>query len=95
MAEVIAAIDYLPQVRSKVTVSVHGKLLSAAGMSIHYPQLEQLGARGARGNTKLWVMNDGSRLSCSTYAHLEPQHETWHNVTTSSPQERPGDQQVG
>jgi len=45
MAEAVAAVDYLPQVRPKVAVSMHRKLLSAAGMSIHYPQL---GARGAR-----------------------------------------------
>jgi hypothetical protein len=32
MAEAVAAIDYLLQVRSKVAVSVHRKLLSAAGM---------------------------------------------------------------
>jgi hypothetical protein len=31
MAEAVAAIDYLHQVRPKVTVSVHEKLLSAAG----------------------------------------------------------------
>jgi hypothetical protein len=31
MAEAVAAIDYLHQVRPKVTVSMHEKLLSAAG----------------------------------------------------------------
>ena len=45
MAEAVAAVDYLPQVRAKVAVSMHRKLLSAARMSIHYPQL---GAGGAR-----------------------------------------------
>ena len=38
------AIDYLRQVRPKVAVPVHEKVLSAAGVSIHYRQLEQLGA---------------------------------------------------
>ena len=36
MAEAVAAVDYLPQVRPKVAVSVHRKLLSAAGMSTHH-----------------------------------------------------------
>jgi hypothetical protein len=45
MAEAVAAVDYLPEVRPKVAVSMHRKLLSAAGMSIHYPQLEARGAR--------------------------------------------------
>jgi hypothetical protein len=31
MAEAVAAVDYLHHVRPKVTVSVHEKLLSAAG----------------------------------------------------------------
>ena len=38
-------ISYLRQVRPLVAVPVHEKVLSAAGMSIHYRQLEQLGAR--------------------------------------------------
>jgi L-ascorbate metabolism protein UlaG (beta-lactamase superfamily) len=37
-------IEYLRQVRPLVAVPVHEKVLSAAGMSIHYRQLEQLGA---------------------------------------------------
>ena len=45
MAEAVAAFDYLPEVRPKVAVSMDRKLLSAARMSIHYPQL---GAGGAR-----------------------------------------------
>jgi L-ascorbate metabolism protein UlaG (beta-lactamase superfamily) len=36
-------IEYLRQVRPLVAVPVHEKVLSAAGMSIHYRQLEQLG----------------------------------------------------
>jgi len=49
-------IDYLREVRPKVAVPVHEKLLSAVGMSIHYRQLEQLGAREG---TTLRVMDDG------------------------------------
>jgi L-ascorbate metabolism protein UlaG (beta-lactamase superfamily) len=37
-------ISYLRQVRPQVAVPVHEKVLSAAGISIHYRQLEQLGA---------------------------------------------------
>jgi L-ascorbate metabolism protein UlaG (beta-lactamase superfamily) len=50
------AIDYLRRVRPKVAVPVHEKVLSAAGVSIHYRQLEQLGAREA---TTLRVLDDG------------------------------------
>ena len=50
------SIDYLRQVRPKVAVPVHEKLLSAAGLSIHYRQLEQLGARGS---TTLRPLDDG------------------------------------
>jgi L-ascorbate metabolism protein UlaG (beta-lactamase superfamily) len=49
-------IDYLRQVRPLVAVPVHEKVLSAAGMSIHYRQLEQLGA--AHG-TSFQVLDDG------------------------------------
>jgi L-ascorbate metabolism protein UlaG (beta-lactamase superfamily) len=42
--KVSEAIEYLRQVRPLVAVPVHEKVLSAAGMSIHYRQLEQLGA---------------------------------------------------
>jgi hypothetical protein len=45
MAEAVAAVDYLHHVRPKDAASMHRKLLSAAGMYIHYPQL---GARGAQ-----------------------------------------------
>jgi hypothetical protein len=38
---------------------MYEKLLSAAGMSIHYRQLQQLGARGS---TTLRGMNDGKPL---------------------------------
>ena len=49
-------IDYLRRVRPKVAVPVHDRVLSAAGASIHYRQLEQLGARGG---TTLRVLDDG------------------------------------
>lgn len=49
-------IEYLRRVRPKVAVPVHEKVLSPVGMSIHYRQLEQLGARGT---TTLRVMDDG------------------------------------
>jgi len=49
-------IDYMREVRPKVAVPVHEKVLSTAGISIHYRQLEQLGARGS---TTLRVMDDG------------------------------------
>jgi L-ascorbate metabolism protein UlaG (beta-lactamase superfamily) len=42
--KVSEAIEYLRQVRPLVAVPVHEKVLSAAGMAIHYRQLEQLGA---------------------------------------------------
>jgi L-ascorbate metabolism protein UlaG (beta-lactamase superfamily) len=49
-------IDYLRRVRPKVAVPVHEQVLSTAGKSIHYRQLEQLGAGGG---TTLRVMDDG------------------------------------
>jgi L-ascorbate metabolism protein UlaG (beta-lactamase superfamily) len=49
-------IEYLREVSPTVAVPVHEKLLSAAGMSIHYRQLEQLGTRGG---TTLRVLDDG------------------------------------
>ena len=52
-------IDYLCAVRPRVAVPVHDQVLSAAGKSIHYRQLEQLGARGS---PTLRVMNDGKPL---------------------------------
>jgi len=54
--KVSEAIDYLREVRPKVAVPVHEKVLSTVGISIHYRQLEQLGARGA---TTLRVLHDG------------------------------------
>jgi L-ascorbate metabolism protein UlaG (beta-lactamase superfamily) len=50
-------IDYLRRVRPKVAVPVHEQVLSSAGKSIHYRQLEQLGAGGG---TTLRVMDDGT-----------------------------------
>jgi L-ascorbate metabolism protein UlaG (beta-lactamase superfamily) len=50
-------IDYLRRVRPKVAVPVHEQVLSPAGKSIHYRQLEQLGAGGG---TTLRVMDDGT-----------------------------------
>jgi L-ascorbate metabolism protein UlaG (beta-lactamase superfamily) len=49
-------IDYLRQLRPLVAVPVHEKVLSAAGMSLHYRQLEQLGAKDG---TTLHVLDDG------------------------------------
>jgi L-ascorbate metabolism protein UlaG (beta-lactamase superfamily) len=49
-------IDYLREVAPKVAVPVHEGVLSTAGISIHYRQLEQLGARGT---TTLRVLDDG------------------------------------
>ena len=55
--KVSEAVDYLRQVRPRVAVPVHEKLLSAAGTSVHYRQLEQLGGRG--GTTEFLVLDDG------------------------------------
>ncbi len=54
--KVSEAIDYLREVRPKVAVPVHEKVLSTIGISLSYRQLEQLGARGS---TTLRVMDDG------------------------------------
>ncbi|HTF60591.1 MAG TPA: MBL fold metallo-hydrolase, partial [Actinomycetes bacterium] len=50
-------IDYLRAVRPRVAVPVHDQVLSAAGRSIHYRQLEQLGGKGG---TTLRVLDDGA-----------------------------------
>ena len=50
-------IDYLRAVRPKVAVPVHDMVLSEAGRSIHYRQLEQLGAKGG---TSLRSLDDGA-----------------------------------
>jgi L-ascorbate metabolism protein UlaG (beta-lactamase superfamily) len=50
------SVDYLRRVRPAVAVPVHEKLLSAAGTSAHYRQLEQLGTRG---DTSFRVLDDG------------------------------------
>jgi L-ascorbate metabolism protein UlaG (beta-lactamase superfamily) len=50
-------IDYLRAVRPKVAVPVHDLLLSDAGRSIHYRQLEQLGAKGG---ASLRSLDDGA-----------------------------------
>jgi L-ascorbate metabolism protein UlaG (beta-lactamase superfamily) len=47
------SIDYLRAVRPQVAVPVHEKVLSAAGLSLHYGLLEGLGA------TTLRVLDDG------------------------------------
>jgi L-ascorbate metabolism protein UlaG (beta-lactamase superfamily) len=56
--KVSEAIDYLRAVRPKVAVPVHEKVLSPIGVSLHYRQLEQLGAGGGGGMT-LGVLDDG------------------------------------
>jgi L-ascorbate metabolism protein UlaG (beta-lactamase superfamily) len=50
-------IDYLRAVRPRVAVPVHDQVLSEAGRSIHYRQLEQLGAKGG---TTLRSLDDGA-----------------------------------
>jgi len=55
--KVSEAVDYLRRVRPRVAVPVHEKVLSAVGVSIHYRQLEQLGATGG---TTLRVLDDGT-----------------------------------
>ena len=67
MAEAVAAVDYLPQVRPKVAVSMHRKLLSAAGMSIHHgsSSSSERGKHDAAGNER----PEGAG-SCSTNARL-------------------------
>jgi L-ascorbate metabolism protein UlaG (beta-lactamase superfamily) len=44
--KVSEAIDYIREVRPTVAVPVHDKVLSAAGRSIHFHQLERLGGIG-------------------------------------------------
>jgi L-ascorbate metabolism protein UlaG (beta-lactamase superfamily) len=55
--KVSESIDYLRAVRPRVAVPVHDQVLSAAGRSIHYRQLEQLGGKGG---TTLRVLDDGA-----------------------------------
>jgi hypothetical protein len=50
-------IDYLRAVRPKVAVPAHDQVLSAAGRSIHYRLLEQLGAKEG---TTLRALDDGA-----------------------------------
>jgi L-ascorbate metabolism protein UlaG (beta-lactamase superfamily) len=54
--KVSESVDYLREVRPKMAVPVHEKVLSAIGISLHYRQLEQLGTGGG---TTLRVMDDG------------------------------------
>jgi hypothetical protein len=61
MAEAVAAIDYLHHVRPKVTVSVHRKLLSAAGMSTHHGSSSS-SSSSEREEPTLQVMKDGKPL---------------------------------
>jgi L-ascorbate metabolism protein UlaG (beta-lactamase superfamily) len=49
-------VEYLRHVRPLVAVPVHEKVLSAAGISIHYRQLEQLGAKDG---TTFQSLDDG------------------------------------
>jgi L-ascorbate metabolism protein UlaG (beta-lactamase superfamily) len=58
--KVSEAIDYLRRVRPKVAVPVHDQVLSTAGRSIHYRQLEQLGTGGS---TTLRVLDDGKPVA--------------------------------
>jgi L-ascorbate metabolism protein UlaG (beta-lactamase superfamily) len=53
------AVDYLRRVAPQVAFPVHEKVLSDAGRSIHYRQLEQLGGRGG---TRFQVLDDGRPL---------------------------------
>jgi L-ascorbate metabolism protein UlaG (beta-lactamase superfamily) len=53
------AVDYLRRVAPRVAFPVHEKVLSKAGITIHYRQLEQLGARG---DTTFQVLDDGRPL---------------------------------
>jgi L-ascorbate metabolism protein UlaG (beta-lactamase superfamily) len=53
------AVDYLRRVGHQVAVPVHEKLLSDLGISLHYRQLDQLGARGG---TRFEVLDDGHPL---------------------------------
>jgi L-ascorbate metabolism protein UlaG (beta-lactamase superfamily) len=57
--KVSESVDYLREVRPKVAVPVHEQVLSAIGTSLHYRQLEQLGARG---DTMFRVLDDGRPL---------------------------------
>jgi L-ascorbate metabolism protein UlaG (beta-lactamase superfamily) len=49
------AVDYLRRVGPRVAVPVHEKVLSEAGIRVHYRQLEQLGGPG----TSFQVLDDG------------------------------------
>jgi L-ascorbate metabolism protein UlaG (beta-lactamase superfamily) len=60
--KVSEAIDYLRQVRPRVAVPVHEKLLSAAGISAHYGQLERLGAGDG---ASFRVLDDGRPVELS------------------------------
>jgi L-ascorbate metabolism protein UlaG (beta-lactamase superfamily) len=53
------AVEYLRRVGPTVAVPVHERVLSEAGRSIHYRQLEQLGGRGG---TRFQVLDDGRPL---------------------------------
>jgi L-ascorbate metabolism protein UlaG (beta-lactamase superfamily) len=51
------AVDYLRRVGPRVAVPVHEKVLSAAGIALHYRLLDELG-----GTTALRVLDDGRPL---------------------------------
>jgi hypothetical protein len=75
MAEAVAAVDYLPQVRPKVAVSVHRKLLSAAGMSTHHgsSSSSEREQHDGTGNEQ----REGAG-AVAPNARLEPHYETCH-----------------
>jgi L-ascorbate metabolism protein UlaG (beta-lactamase superfamily) len=54
--KVSESIGYMREVRPRIAVPVHEKVLSAVGITIYYRQLEQLGTSGG---TTLRVMDDG------------------------------------
>jgi L-ascorbate metabolism protein UlaG (beta-lactamase superfamily) len=54
--KVSESIGYMREVRPRVAVPVHEKVLSAVGIAIQYRQLERLGTSGG---TSLRVMDDG------------------------------------
>src|SRR5215217_6276312 len=90
MAEAVAAVDYLPQVRPKVAVSMHRKLLSAARMSPFTTRSSEREELDAAGNERPKALG-----AVAPPPDSEPQHETCHKRHEYSPQERRDDQQVG
>jgi L-ascorbate metabolism protein UlaG (beta-lactamase superfamily) len=54
------SIDYLREVRPRVAVPIHERVLSDIGVSLHYGRLEELGARDG---TTLRVLDDGKPVA--------------------------------